>query len=123
MLVWSCISINQDSFAQAKKLYDKEEDVINFFKKNKIDTKEADILLIPATDCIACLKGDITFIKSIPNTIIMVMEGQTCPIGFEMNKCIFYKEKTANNFGILRFYIQYFKVKSDKITEYKAINN
>jgi hypothetical protein len=123
--MWSFLSINcKDSSSPENiiKAFDKEKELIQFLNKLNIDTMQSDIIMLPATNCRACLLGDISFIDSMPNAIVLSLDNEDCPKNLTTQKCIQYSNELAADYGMIRFYLQYFKIEKGRIKTYRAIN-
>jgi hypothetical protein len=120
LLILNFLNINCTEQAK-EKTFGNESDLIAFLQYLKIDTKRNDIVLIPATSCRSCLIGDLTFLDSIPNAIVLIADNEKCPT-LKTQKCIQYSSEIAADYGLIKYYLQYFKIEDNHVKQYKTIN-
>lgn len=87
----------------------------------RVPLKNADVVLIPPSKCIACQMGALKVLDSLESCYILHSKQDTCFKRKEKQICEQYNYEYLRQNQLIKLYAIYFKIVDGKIVEYKPL--
>lgn len=124
LLLFICTIFSQckQSSSQSPKLFNRGDEFIRFCSELKLDTKDANYLLVPPNSCLACTKSATNYIQLHKDSeiIILVPENTEC-ITEDTKNCIPYTYQTLTRYGLLLPYSIVLNVQDSQVSEFRIL--
>lgn len=90
-------------------------------QENRVPLKNADVVLIPPSKCIACQMSALKVLDSLETCYILHSEQDTCFKRLKNQVCQQYNFEFLKQNQLIKLYSIYFKIVDGQIVEYKPL--